>query len=219
MLVDATKKRIGQLEEQKELLEQNRENNEQVIREKNALLGLENGTIPKRRWTGEKDKTVRFEDTEVSQGRNIVEMDWDYRSKTIAEKWEKGNPMSAYENPPKRTTSTPMTGAMAPPSFEETEIRPRFFCENCLESHEPPVCPCPICEQRGHIVTDCPYRNLPESSPIGSEGDLEYTWKQCPTCLSHHQGVCPCRVCDGLGHIDMDCPIIKRYKWQNPNLN
>ena len=31
MLLDATKKRIGQLEEQKELLEQNRENNEHVI--------------------------------------------------------------------------------------------------------------------------------------------------------------------------------------------
>ena len=101
--------------------------------------------------------------------------------------------------------------------FEETEIRQRFFCENCLESHEPPACPCPICEQRGHIVTDCPYRNLPESSQIGPEGDLEYTWKQCPTCLSHHQGVCPCRVCDGLGHIDMDCPIVKRHKWQDPN--
>ena len=90
MLVDATKKRIGQLEEQKELLEQNREYNEQVIREKNALLGIEDGTIPKRRWTGERDKTVRFEDTEVSQGRNTVEMDWDYGSKTIAEKWERG---------------------------------------------------------------------------------------------------------------------------------
>ena len=217
MLLDATKKRIGQLEEQKELLEQNRESNEHVIMKKNALLGIEDGTIPERRWTGEKDKTVRFEDTEVSQGRNTVEMDWDYGSKTIAEKWEKGNPMSTYENQPKRTTSTPMNGAMAPPSFEETEIRQRFFCENCLESHEPPVCPCPICEQRGHIVTDCPYRNLPESSQIGSEGDLEYTWKQCPTCLSHHQGVCPCRVCDGLGHIDMDCPIVKRYNWQNPN--
>ena len=192
MLLDATKKRIGQLEEQKELLEQNRENNEHVIMEKNALLGIEDSTIPKRRWTGERDKTVCFEDTEVSQGRNTEEIDWDYGSKTITEKWEKGNPMSTYENQPKRTTSTPMYGAMTPLSFEETEIRQRFFCENCFESHEPPVCPCPICEQRGHIVTDCPYRNLPESSQIGSEGDLEYTWKQCPNCLSHHQGVCPC---------------------------
>ena len=217
MLLDATKKRIGQLEEQKELLEQNRENNECIIMEKNALLGMEDGSIPKGGWTGEKNKTVRFEDTGVSQERNTVEMDWDYGSKTIAEKWEKGNSMLTYENRPKRTTSTPMDGAMAPPSFEETEIRQRFFCENCLESHEPPMCPCPICEKGGHIVTDCPYRNLTESSPIGSEGDSEHTWKQCSTCLSHHQGVCPCRVCDGLGHIDMDCPIVKRHNWQNPN--
>ena len=86
MLLDATKKRIGQLEEQKELLEQNRVNNEHIVMEKNTLLGLGEGTIPNRRWTGEKDKTVRFEDTEESQGRNMVEMDWDYESKTIAEK-------------------------------------------------------------------------------------------------------------------------------------
>ena len=49
------------------MLEQNRENNEHVIMEQNALLGIEDGTIPKRRWTEERDKTVRFEDTEVSQ--------------------------------------------------------------------------------------------------------------------------------------------------------
>ena len=109
--------------------------------EKSSLLGIEDGTIPKRKWTGEKDKTVCFEDTEVSQRRNMVEMDWDYGSKTIAEKWEKGNSKSTYEDQPKRTTSTHMYGAMAPPSFEETEIRQRFLCENCLESHEPCTVP------------------------------------------------------------------------------
>ena len=98
MLLDATKKRIGQLEEQKELLEQNRENNECIIMEKNALLGVEDGSIPKGGWIGEKNKTVRFENTGVSQERNTVDMDWDYGSKTMAEKWEKGNPMSTYEN-------------------------------------------------------------------------------------------------------------------------
>ena len=108
--MDATKKRIGQLEEQKELLEQNRENNECIIMEKNTLLEMEDGSILKGGWMGEKNKTVRFEDTGVSQERNTVDMDWDYGSKTMAEKWEKGNPMLSYENRPKRTTSTPMDG-------------------------------------------------------------------------------------------------------------
>ena len=187
--------------------------------EKDTLLGMKDGSIPKRDGTGDKNKTVRFEDTGVNQERNALEMDWDYESKTLAENWEKGNPLLTYEAQPKRSASTPMDGGMAPPSFEETEIKQRFFCENCLDSHEPPMCPCPICGKRGHIVTDCYYRDLPESSPIGSERDSEQVWKQCPTCLSHHQGVCPCRVCNGLGHIDMDCPIVKRHHWQNPNMS
>ena len=159
--LDGTKKRIGQLEEQKELLEQDKENNERIIMKKNALLGIEDGSIPKKGGIGDKNKTVRFEDAGVNQERNTIEMDWDYESRTLAENWEKRNQLLVYEDQPKRSASTPMEGAMAPPSFEETEIRQRFFCENCLDNHEPPMCPCPICGKRGHIVMDCPYRDLP----------------------------------------------------------
>ena len=88
--MDVTKKRIGQLEEQKELLEQNRENNECIIMEKNALLGVEDGSIPKGGWIGEKNKTVRFENTGVSQERNTVDMDWDYGVKQWLKNGKKG---------------------------------------------------------------------------------------------------------------------------------
>ena len=83
--LDATKKKIGQLEEQKELLEQDKENNERIIMEKNALLGMKDGSIPKEGGMGDKNRTVRFEDAGVSQERNTVEMDWDYESETMAE--------------------------------------------------------------------------------------------------------------------------------------
>ena len=217
LLMDATKKRIGQLEEQRSLLERNQGYDEHVTMKRETFLGVADGTIPKGKWSGEKDKTVRFEETGMSQGRDTLKMDWDYESRTMAERWEKGVPTQMSGNPPKRTMSTPMEGAIAPPSFEETEIRQRFFCENCRENHEPPVCPCPICEQRGHLVADCPYRDTPESSQLNVEGNLKYPWKECPTCLSHHQGICPCKVCDGLGHIEMECPTIKRQRWQGTN--
>ena len=113
--LDATKKKIGQLEEQKELLEQDKENNERIIMEKNALLGMKDGSIPKEGGIGDKNRTVRFEDTGVSQERNTVEMDWDYESKTMAENWEKGNSRLINETQPKRSASTPMDGACTVP--------------------------------------------------------------------------------------------------------
>ena len=53
-----------------------------------------------------------------------------------------------------------------PSTFEETEVPREFFCENCQLTHPPPNCPCPICNQVGHLAVECPHAKDLESAGL-----------------------------------------------------
>ena len=90
------------------------------------------------------------------------------------------------------------------PTFEESEVPNEYYCQNCQLTHQPPICPCPICLESGHTVIDCQQAGLLESSQEKVEVMIEPEWGTYKTCGIHHQGECPCK-----------CPVLKQQQWRS----
>ena len=64
------------------------------------------------------------------------------------------------------------------------------FC--CCFSHTPHYCPdclCALCNNPGHVITDCPFSEDPSSGVIFNDGDPEGLWS-CPSGASLWRGQC-----------------------------
>ena len=80
------------------------------------------------------------------------------------------------------------------------------------------MCPCPICEVRGHSAEVCPLKDVPESEDLNNQDRAKNinNWSMCIFCQTRHQGRCPCEYCNSLGHIFMNCPEYKLKMQQRP---
>ena len=52
------------------------------------------------------------------------------------------------------------TQTFAPPGYQQAR---EWYCENCNMVHGRPLCPCLICQQKGHLYYHCPDRDKKES--------------------------------------------------------
>ena len=81
----------------------------------------------------------------------------EFRDNLSSRKTDKRNKggVSSRKDPPLGKTQT-----FAPPGYQQAG---EWYCENCNMVHSWPLCPCPICQQKGHLYYHCPDRNKEES--------------------------------------------------------
>ena len=138
-----------------------------------------------------------------SRGSQTPDLEWDYGYRSL----QGGVGSQTYEKHRGKSSSTPVQGADSfMLTFEESEVPNEYYCQNCQLTHQPPICPCPICLESGHTVIDCQQAGLLESSQEKPDTLVEPEWGACRICSIHHQGECPCKVCEGMGHSVTECP-------------
>ena len=62
--------------------------------------------------------------------------------------------------PSKKTPHSEKIQTFALPGYQQAR---QWYCENCTMVHGGPLCPCPICQQKGHLYYHCPNRGKKES--------------------------------------------------------
>ena len=80
------------------------------------------------------------------------------------------------------------TQIFAPPGYQQAR---EWYCENCNMVNSVPLCPCPICQQKGHLYYHCPDRDKKESAEgayqqmrISEDGPV------CEMCGQKHEPPC-----------------------------
>ena len=96
-----------------------------------------------------------------SKGSQTPDLEWDYGYRLL----QGGASNHIYGRQGGKFSSTPVEDAdYFMPIFEESEVPNEYYCQNCQLTHQPPICPCPICLESGHTVIDCQQAGLLESS-------------------------------------------------------
>ena len=169
---------------------------------------IEGGRVRKNvHFSGDVDKSI----DRRSKGSQTPDLEWDYGYRSL----QGGVGNQNYGRQGGKFSSTPVEDDYFVPTFEESEVPNEYYCQNCQLTHQPPICPCPICLERGHTVIDCQQAGLLESSQEKVEVMTEPEWGTCKTCGIHHQGECPCKVCEGMGHSVTECPVLKQQQWRS----
>ena len=196
-----------------------------IIPERTRPTGILTGTIPQSRRSFESEEKRKGREAAISEVetmenntfRNDSSMqspesgEWDYFMRL------EGETRQEYRRGV-RSASTPLEETRTLPSLEVTAVGNDYFCENCSKKHGPPMCPCPICETRGHSAEVCPVKDVPESENLNNQDRAKNinNWSLCVFCETRHQGRCPCEHCNSLGHIFMNCPEYKLKMQQKP---
>ena len=76
----------------------------------------------------------------------------------------------------------------APPGYQQAG---EWYCKNCNMVHSGPLCPCPICQQKGHLYYHCPDRNKKESvEGAYQQMNTSEEGPVCETCGQKHEPPC-----------------------------
>ena len=75
-----------------------------------------------------------------------------------------------------------------PPGYHQARD---WYCENCNMVHSGPLCPCPICRQKGHLYYHCPDRDKKESVE-GAYQQMQISGQgpECEMCGQKHEPPC-----------------------------
>ena len=196
-----------------------------IIPERTRPTGILTGTIPQSRRSFESEEKRKGREAAISEvetmENNTIRNDSSMQSPESGE-WDyfmrlEGETRQEYRRGV-RSASTPLEETLTLPSLEVTAVGNDYFCENCSKKHGPPMCPCPICETRGHSAEVCPVKDVPESENLNNQDRAKNinNWSLCVFCETRHQGRCPCEHCNSLGHIFMNCPEYKLKMQQKP---